>query len=68
MQCITTQLKEKIKFASIWMNIETIMLSNKSDGKNQEPHDFTHVWDIGLKTTKEQKRKEQTKTHRRRQQ
>ena len=34
---------------------------NKSARKSQEPYDFTHKWDIKLKATKEQTRK-QTKT------
>ena len=27
---------------------------NKSDRKGQEPHDFTHLWDLKLKATSEQ--------------
>ena len=38
----------------------------KSDRKSQEPHDFTYMWDIKLKTINEQTR--QTKIHRHRQQ
>ena len=34
---------------------------NKSDGKIQEPYDFTHIWDIKLKAANEQMR-QQTKT------
>ena len=26
---------------------------NKSDGKSQEPYDFTHMWDIKLKTNEQ---------------
>ena len=30
---------------------------NKSDGKKQEPHDFTHMWNVKQKATNEQKNK-----------
>ena len=33
------------------------MLSKMSDRKSQEPHDFTHIWDLKLKATNEQTRK-----------
>ena len=37
---------------------------NKSDRKGQEPYDFTHMWDIKLKSTKEQTRQTKTRRHR----
>ena len=46
---------------------------NKADGKSQEPYDYTHMWDIKLKTTDEKTTDEKTrqtnthKTHRHRQ-
>ena len=30
---------------------EYLATQNKSDGKSQEPYDFTHTWDIKLKET-----------------
>ena len=51
-----------------WMDLENIILSriDYAKKKSQGPYDFTHMWDIKLKTTNKQTR--QTKTHRHRQQ
>ena len=40
---------------------------NKSDRKRQESYDFTHMWDLKLKATKEQTRKKPNENHRHRQ-
>ena len=40
-----------------WMNLENIMLSEISQkGKRQEPYDFTHMWDLKLKTSDQTKK------------
>ena len=39
---------EILPFATPWMGLETIMLSEISQYE-KEPYDFTHVWDIKLK-------------------
>ena len=43
---------------------EYLATQNKSDGKSQEPYDFTHMWDIKLKSTNEQTRQTKTSRHR----
>ena len=39
--------KDKIlPFETTSMDLETIMLSEMSDGKGQEVYDFIHMWDM----------------------
>ena len=44
------------------MDLETIMLSEMSDGKGQEVYDFIHMWDMKQKATKEQTKTSKTQT------
>ena len=46
--------------------LEYYAKQNKSDKKNQEPYDFTHMWNIKLKAKNEQTReinKKNSQTH-----
>ena len=33
-------------FETTWMELEGIMLSEKSDREKQMPYDFTHKWNL----------------------
>lgn len=42
-----------LPFATIWMDLEKYPAKwNKSDGKRQEPYDFTPMWDIKTESNK----------------
>ena len=46
---------EIMPFVTTCVALESIMLKwNKSDGKKQEPYEFTHMWDIKQKSTNTQ--------------
>ena len=47
---------EILIFATTWMNLENIMLSEvRHMEKVKEPYEFTHVWTLKLKSTNKQK-------------
>ena len=40
--------KEILLFATVWMDLENIMLSeiSQSEKERQIPYDFTHMWNL----------------------
>ena len=38
--------KEILPFATTWMDLEGIMLSEMSDGERQTLYDFTYIWNL----------------------
>ena len=57
--CAAERKKELIPFATAWMELESIMLSNKPGGEGQIPYDLTFNWNII------NRRKKQTKYNQR---
>ena len=47
--------KELIPFATAWMELESIMLSEISQGEGQIPYDLTFNWNIINKRIKQTK-------------
>ena len=41
--------KQILPFATTWMELEGIMLSEISQGEREIPNDFTHLWSIRTK-------------------
>ena len=41
--------KENLPFATAWMDLERIMLSEKPGGERQIPYDFTYLWNLKTK-------------------
>ena len=47
----TIKKSEILPFATTWMDLEGIMLSEISQtGKRQIPHDFTYMWNLNNRT------------------
>ena len=51
---------EILPFAMAWMELESIMIS-KPVRERQIPYDFTHMWNLRNKTSKEKKKREKDK-------
>ena len=43
---------EIIPFATAWMDLQGIKLSEMSDRERQMPYDFTYIWNLKNKTKK----------------
>ena len=51
--------KNKIMpFAATWMELETLMLSGKSERERQIPYDITYIWNLIYSTNEPFHRKE----------
>ena len=38
--------KEKMPFATVWMDLENIILSEINQSEKDKYHDFTHMWNL----------------------
>ena len=38
--------EKSIPFATVWMDLEDIMLSEVSQSEKKKPYDFTHTWNL----------------------
>ena len=54
---------ETLPFATTWMDLEIIILSEISQTKKVENHMISHMWDINLKVTNEQDKQTETYGH-----
>ena len=46
MQVHAAERKELLPFATAWMELESIMLSEISQSEKDKYHDFTHTWNL----------------------
>ena len=49
---------EILPFAIMWMELQCIMLSDKSVRERQISYDFTHMWNLRNKTNEQREKKE----------
>ena len=49
---LTIKKNEILTFATTWMDLERIVLSEISDRERQILYDFTSIWNLKIKTNK----------------
>ena len=47
------KMKKMLPFATVWMDLENIMLSEISQLEKDIPYDFTHMWNLMDKLNKQ---------------
>ena len=53
---------KRLPFATMWTDIESIVLTEVSQTEKVKNHDFTHIWDIQLKATRKTNKNSQAET------
>ena len=57
--CSAIKNTEVLPFATIWMDLEGIILTNNS--VRQIPYNFTHMWNLRNKTNEQREKRERGK-------